>query len=112
MAKTKVAIIGSGNIGTDLMIKVMRLSNTLEMGAFVGAKTQLLGQSRRRSGKCLDPACSLCRAELARFLAPLKQPFPAPLWPRPLFFARMRRRIGEMQARGLGLAPTPMASHW
>ncbi len=35
-AKTKVAIIGSGNIGTDLMIKVMRLSNTLEMGAFVG----------------------------------------------------------------------------
>lgn len=36
MAKTKVAIIGSGNIGTDLMIKVMRLSNTLEMGAFVG----------------------------------------------------------------------------
>lgn len=44
------------------------------------------------------------RAELARFLAPLKQPFPAPLWPRPLLFARMRRRIGEMQARGLGLA--------
>lgn len=35
-AKTKVAIIGSGNIGTDLMIKVMRLSDSLEMGAFVG----------------------------------------------------------------------------
>jgi acetaldehyde dehydrogenase len=34
--KTKVAIIGSGNIGTDLMIKVMRLSDVLEMGAFVG----------------------------------------------------------------------------
>jgi len=36
MYKSKVAIIGSGNIGTDLMIKVMRVSKVLEMGAFVG----------------------------------------------------------------------------
>ena len=36
MAKIKVAIIGSGNIGTDLMIKVMRLSEILEMSALVG----------------------------------------------------------------------------
>ena len=36
MGKTKVAIIGSGNIGTDVMIKIMRLSEQLEMGAFVG----------------------------------------------------------------------------
>ena len=34
--KTRVAIIGSGNIGTDLMMKVMRLSGRLEMGALVG----------------------------------------------------------------------------
>lgn len=34
--KVRVAIIGSGNIGTDLMIKIMRLSKTLEMAAMVG----------------------------------------------------------------------------
>ena len=36
MGKTEVAIIGSGNIGTDLMIKVLRLSDSLEVGAMVG----------------------------------------------------------------------------
>ena len=36
MARIPCAIIGSGNIGTDLMIKVMRMSKTLEMGAMVG----------------------------------------------------------------------------
>ncbi len=44
--KTKVAIIGSGNIGTDLMIKVMRLSKTLEMGAFVGIDPESDGLKR------------------------------------------------------------------
>lgn len=34
--KVRTAIIGSGNIGTDLMIKIMRLSKTLEMTAMVG----------------------------------------------------------------------------
>jgi acetaldehyde dehydrogenase len=46
MTKTQVAIIGSGNIGTDLMIKIMRLSKVLEMGAFVGVDPDSDGLKR------------------------------------------------------------------
>ncbi len=45
MTKVKVAIIGSGNIGTDLMIKVMR-SRTLEIGAFIGIDPESDGLRR------------------------------------------------------------------
>ena len=47
MKKLKVGIIGSGNIGTDLMMKIHR-SDVLEMSVMIGIDTESEGLKKAR----------------------------------------------------------------
>ncbi|WP_434448350.1 acetaldehyde dehydrogenase (acetylating) [Lentzea sp. E54] len=46
--RTKVAVIGPGNIGTDLVIKVLKRSTTLEVAALVGIDPESDGLAKAR----------------------------------------------------------------
>ena len=48
MAKVKTAIIGSGNIGTDLMMKISEMSDVLEVGCVIGIDEASEGLAKAR----------------------------------------------------------------
>jgi acetaldehyde dehydrogenase len=45
MSKVKCAIIGSGNIGTDLMLKIIKTSQSLSLNGVIGIDPESEGSS-------------------------------------------------------------------
>lgn len=86
MNKTKVGIIGSGNIGTDLLMKVLR-SDVLECGIFAGRNLESKGMLHARklgvpitdesiqyivdNPECCDIVFDATSAEVHRINAPI-----------------------------------------
>jgi acetaldehyde dehydrogenase (acetylating) len=79
-ARIPVAIIGSGNIGTDLMIKILRNSDMLEVAAMVGidptsdglARAERLGVPTTAEASTDCSRCPISRKS-ASPLTPLRQ---------------------------------------
>src|SRR5271155_5359847 len=76
MSKTPAAIIGSGNIGADLMMKLLNRSDAIELVAMVGidpesaglARARALGVATRAAGKQL---VDLTPAAIGPFAVPV-----------------------------------------
>lgn len=63
MEKIKIAIVGPGNIGTDLMIKVIQKSSHLEMCAMVGIDPESDGLARAKRMGYITTAKGLAALE-------------------------------------------------
>ena len=61
MAKIKVGILGSGNIGTDLMYKILKNDGNMELALLAGIDAESEGLARARElGISYKPSWNRC----------------------------------------------------